>query len=146
MAMVKERPKPLPLESGTTLYAAPEARRFYHLRTDCPCFKRGGAENLQVIGEGLMQQRNLQPCFFCGYEPPPPPTRKEHAVSILAAPLVLLSWPSGILAAASVFVALMVVLRLYHGGTLPLWAIILVGAGIVGPGVLLDHRFGVIEQ
>lgn len=142
---MKEYPKPLPLEANTTLYAAPEARRFYHLRTDCPCFKRGGAENLQVIGEGLMQQRNLQPCFFCGYEPPPPPTRKERAVSILAAPLVLLSWPSGILTGASVFVALMVVLRLYHGGTLPLWGSILVGIGIAGLGVFLDMRYGFIE-
>ena len=140
--MMMYHQKSLPIGVDTTLYVAPEGRRFYHLRTDCPCFKYEGAESLQVIGEAQVQQRSLQPCFFCGYEPPPPPTRKERLVSVLAAPLALLSWPAGILAGASGGVAVIVVLRLYHSGTLPLWASILVGAGIVGLGVLLDARYG----
>ena len=134
--------QPLPVDAGAALYINPGGKRFYHLSADCPCFKH---ERPQQIDIEQVRAGQMQPCLFCGYEPPPPPTRKERLVSVLAAPLGLLAWPAGILAGASGGVAGIVVCCLYRGGTLPLWASILVGAGIAGVGFWLDTRFGYIE-
>jgi hypothetical protein len=141
-----KHPEPLPVEAGISVYVEPgDNRRFYHLSTGCPCFKYNKGAALLVIDAEQIRLRELHPCFFCAYEPPPPLTRKERAVAILTAPLCLLHLPSGMVSAAFTCVAFVAALRMYYHAFSPLWATILVGVAIVGLGLWLDIRYGYIE-
>ena len=136
--------QPLPITEDATLYVEPGDRRFYHLSKGCCCFRRGEADALQDISRAQADERQLQPCFFCGYSPNIL-TRRERILEIMAAPFEVMRLPCGIGAAIAVAVAFIAASTLHHGQVLPLWACIAVGAGIARIGLLLDSRFGYIE-
>jgi len=136
--------QPLPITEDATLYVEPGDRRFYHLSKGCCCFRRGEADALQDISRAQADERQLQPCFFCGYSPNIL-TRRERVLEIVTLPFEMVWPPCGIGAAIVGTLGFFVALHLHHGQVLPLWACIAVGAGIAGVGLLLDSRFGYIE-
>ena len=136
--------QPLPITEDATLYVEPGDRRFYHLTKGCRCFRRGEADQLQDISKAKANERQLQPCFFCGYSPNIL-TRRERVLEIATAPLALLSLPAGMVSMIALLIGFLAAFNLYHSQVLPLWACIAVGAGIAGVGLLLDSRFGYIE-
>ena len=133
--------KPLPITEDAALYVQPGDRRFYHLSKGCRCFRRGEADALREINKAQADERQLQPCFFCGYSPNIL-TRRERVLEIATLPFELIHLPAGVLAITALSIGFVVALNLYHSRGLPLWACIITGAGIAVLGVFLDSRFG----
>jgi len=96
--------KPLPIEASATVYASPTAQLFYHLGKDCPCFRDGGANELQALTQELAKQRHLQPCYFCACEPPPPLSLKERAIELVEGTWRWLLLPASLVAGGVVLI------------------------------------------